>query len=320
MQIILLFGLVLVISFIAVMMITRPSEEERRVQQRIADIEIGGSPRGVDEPADIMKRVHYSEIAWLDFLFKRFQLTRYLNSVISEANSTWTVGRLVAATLLIFVAVAWISGFWVNSLLIRIIFAALAAGIPYVVIRFQRDSRFRKFDHLLPEAIDLITRALRAGHSVGSAIEMVGSEVPEPIGPEFRKVFEQQNFGLPFRESMEDLARRVPIADLQFLVTAILVQKETGGNLVEVLEKTSNVIRERLRLKGELRIYTAQGRLTGWILGMLPFIMFLLLSLVNSQYTKVLIEDPFGQQLVVAGLILMGIGFYTIRKIVDIRV
>jgi tight adherence protein B len=319
MQIVLLFAVVLVITFAVVMIVTRPSEAEKRVQERIASIETGGGHH-FDEPADIIKRVQYSEIAWLDFLFQRLAITRNINTLLTQADSSWTVGRLVAATLLLFFGVAWMSGFWIKAIIIRLVCAVLVAAIPYVMIKFQREGRFRKFDNLLPEAIDLITRALRAGHSISSAVEMVGQEVPEPLGPEFRKVFEQQNFGLPFRESMEELARRVPVADLQFLVTAILVQKETGGNLVEVLEKTSNVIRERLRLKGELRIYTAQGRLTGWILGMLPFIMFLLLSLVNSSYTKVLIEDPMGQQLVVAGLILMGIGFYTIRKIVDIKV
>jgi tight adherence protein B len=319
MQIILLFGLVLIISFFLVMMLTRPTDVERRVQQRIANIETGGAPLA-DEPTDLMKRVSYSDIEWLDYLFRRLAITRNLNTLLTQDNSSWSVGRLVAATLVILFVVGWVSGLWLTSIPIRLALAVALALLPYLWMRFQRDMRFRKFDNLLPDAIDLITRALRAGHSVSSAIEMVGQEVPEPVGPEFRKVFEQQNFGLPFRDSLEDLARRIPIADLQFLVTAILVQKETGGNLVEVLDKTSAVIRERLRLKGELRIYTAQGRLTGWILGLLPFIMFVLLSLVNSNYTKILIEDPVGQQLVIAGMILMGIGFYTIRKIVDIKV
>jgi tight adherence protein B len=319
MQIILLFGLVLIISFFLVMMLTRPSDAERRVQQRIANIETGGAPLA-DEPTDLMKRVSYSDIEWLDYLFRRLAITRNLNTLLTQANSSWSVGRLVAGTLVILFVVGWVSGLWLTSIPIRLALAVALAFLPYLWMRFQRDMRFRKFDNLLPDAIDLITRALRAGHSVSSAIEMVGQEVPEPIGPEFRKVFEQQNFGLPFRDSLEDLAKRIPISDLQFLVTAILVQKETGGNLVEVLDKTSAVIRERLRLKGELRIYTAQGRLTGWILGLLPFIMFVLLSLVNSNYTRILIEDPVGQQLVIAGMILMGIGFYTIRKIVDIKV
>ena len=149
---------------------------------------------------------------------------------------------------------------------------------------------------------------------------MVGQEVAAPVGVEFKKCFEQQNFGLPFREAIEDLARRIPIADLQFLVTAILVQKESGGNLAEVLDKAGVVIRERIRIKGELAIYTAQGKLTGWILGMLPFIMFVLLSMVNSQYTAVLIHDPLGQKLVIVGLVLMTAGFLMIRKIVNIKV
>jgi tight adherence protein B len=165
-----------------------------------------------------------------------------------------------------------------------------------------------------------MSRGLRAGHSVSAAIEMVSQEVADPTGSEFRKTFEQQNFGLPFREALEDLARRVPLPDLQFMVTAILVQKETGGNLAEILDKTGNVIRERARLKGQLQVYTAQGRLTSWILGLLPFVMFVLLSLVNPAYTRVLVDDPLGQKLVMVGMALMLLGFYVIRRIVDIKV
>jgi tight adherence protein B len=180
--------------------------------------------------------------------------------------------------------------------------------------------RFDRFNELLPEAIDLLTRALKAGHSINAAIEMCSREVPDPVGTEFRRTFEEQNFGLPMREAMTNLANRIPIPDLQFLVTAILVQKETGGNLVEILEKTANVLRERLRLKGQLAIYTAQGKLTGWILGGLPFFLFVGLSIVNPDYGKILINDEFGRTLIYTGLIMMAIGAYVIRKIVDVKV
>jgi tight adherence protein B len=180
--------------------------------------------------------------------------------------------------------------------------------------------RFDRFNQLLPEAIDLLTRALKAGHSINAAIEMVSREIPDPVGTEFRRTFEEQNFGLPMREAMINLAARVPIPDVQFLVTAILVQKETGGNLVEILEKTASVLRERLRLKGQLAIYTAQGRLTGWILAGLPFFIFLGVNILNPRYGKILIEDPLGRNLIYAGLTLMAIGGYVIRKIIDVKV
>jgi tight adherence protein B len=133
-------------------------------------------------------------------------------------------------------------------------------------------------------------------------------------------LFEEQNFGLPMREAMLNLAKRVPIADVQFLVTAILVQKETGGNLVEILDKTASVLRDRMRLQGQLRIYTAQGKLTGWILSILPFVIFGIISIINPRYAHILLDDPLGQKLIIAGLVLMAIGAWVIRKVIDIKV
>jgi hypothetical protein len=147
-----------------------------------------------------------------------------------------------------------------------------------------------------------MSRALRAGHSLTAAIEIIGEESPEPVRSEFREVYRQQNFGIPAREALIQLARRIPLPELNFVVTAILLQKETGGNLVEVLDRTTAVIRERLRIQGEIRIHTAQGRLTGWILSLLPVVMFFLLSLANRGYTRVLIEDPTGRKLIYTGL------------------
>jgi len=163
-------------------------------------------------------------------------------------------------------------------------------------------------------------RAIRAGHAVTAAIEMVSREVPDPVGTEFRRVFEEQNFGLPMREALLNLAQRMPVADLQFLVTAMLVQKETGGNLAEVLDKSGLVIRERSRLLGQLRIYTAQGRMTGWILGFLPFLLFVAMSFLNPDYTHTMLDDPTGRMWIWAGLGLMTIGVWSIRRIVDIKV
>jgi tight adherence protein B len=318
MAIIVLFIVILVLTFFVIVVSTRPSEREKKLQQRLTGL--ASDPGQGDENAELLKSTSYSDIPLLDVILQRLPIMQNLKTMIVQADSKWTVGRLLAATVLIFVSAAWLPVVWLPSLTLRLTLASVLACVPYFTIRTQRNRRFSRFESILPEALDLMTRGLRAGHSVSSTIEMVGQEVASPVGAEFKKCFEQQNFGLPFREAIEDLARRVPIADLQFLVTAILVQKESGGNLAEVLDKAGIVIRERLRIRGELGIYTAQGKLTGWILGLLPFIMFMLLTIVNSQYTAVLIHDPLGQKLVIAGLVLMALGFYTIRKIVDIKV
>lgn len=319
MVLVLLFIVILVASFAAVMFVTRPTVEEKRVRKRLADIGEGGAV-GEEESLDLMRRVTYSDIEALDDLFRGMAVTRRLKAVITQADSSWTVGRMISATVLIFVVAYWVGWLLIPSLALRLVAAGALASGPYMSVLVKRRMRFQRLEATLPEAIDLMSRALRSGHSVSAAIEMVGQEVADPTGSEFRKTFEQQNFGLPFREALEDLARRVPLPDLQFLVTAILVQKETGGNLAEILDKTGAVIRDRTRLKGQLRIYTAQGRLTSWILGLLPFVMYVMLSVVNPPYTRILIEDELGQQMVIVGLVLMALGFYIIRKIVDIRV
>jgi tight adherence protein B len=189
-----------------------------------------------------------------------------------------------------------------------------------VYLYIVREVRFRAFASLLPEAVDLMARGLRAGHSISAVLEMVGSEIAEPIGSEFRALQGEQSLGLPIRDSLRNLVNRVPVDDLRFLATAIMLQKESGGNLAQILDKTSAVIRERARLRGQLAIYTAQGRITGYILCAAPFLMFGLISLVNHQYEKPLFTDPFGIKMLYFGLGMMLIGILAIRKIIDIEV
>ena len=227
---------------------------------------------------------------------------------------------MVFGALVIFAVVAALTSAWLHNVPGGLLLGLVAANGPYISLRMKRRARLQRFATILPDAIDLLGRALRAGHAVTAAIEMVAREIPDPVGTEFRRVFEEQNFGLPIREALLNLAKRVPVPDLQFLVTAMLVQKETGGNLAEVLDKAGAVIRERSRLLGQLKIYTAQGRLTGWILGSLPFIIFGIMNFLNPGYARNLIDDPMGRKAVWIGLGLMAVGVWMIRKIVDIRV
>jgi tight adherence protein B len=210
--------------------------------------------------------------------------------------------------------------FWIVDLIPALIAGILAAALPVLVLRAKRARRLRKFDQKLPDALDLIARALRAGHSIAAAIEIVSEEGVEPLRSEFGEVYKQQNFGIPQRDALLQLGRRVPSADLQIVITAMLVQKETGGNLVEILDRTTAVLRDRMRIQGELRIHTAQGRLTGWILCLLPVVMFCLISFANPSYTDVLIHDPVGRKLTYTGIGMMVMGGLLIRKIVKIKV
>jgi tight adherence protein B len=314
------FVLLLVLAFAIILLLTRPTKQEEKLSARLAMIGREAEGRPVEEEADLLKRDKLSEVPWADAILTRLQFAARLKREIAQADLKWTVGRLISGSLLIVVAAAWFGQFFVNNLIIVAVFALILGAVPYLYIRYARAARLRKFNDLLPDAIDLMSRALKAGHSIGSAVEMIAQEVSSPVGPEFRRLFEEQNFGLPMREAMLNLASRVPIADLRFLVTAILVQKETGGNLVEVLDKTAAVLRDRIRLMGQLRVYTAQGRLTGWILCILPFVIFGVMSILNRQYARILIENPLGQKLAIAGMILMGFGVWVMRKVIDIKV
>jgi tight adherence protein B len=191
------------------------------------------------------------------------------------------------------------------------------AVIPYAILSFKRARRINSFNTALAESIDMLARALRAGYSMAGAIEMLSQNAPEPAAAEFGEVFKQQNLGLPMREALLQLLARVPSLDLRVLVTAILVQKDTGGNLAEILDRTVFVIRDRLRIQGEIRTHTAQGRLTGWILSALPIIMLALTNILNPGYSSVLLHDPTGQKLIYACVAMLSIGTFIIHRIVN---
>jgi tight adherence protein B len=316
---ILLFLMVLVVTFCIVLYMTRPTKEETELDNRLADLHTGAAMRPKVDP-DILKRESYSDLPVVNALLSRIKVAADLDTLIKQANANWTVGRVIFGSLVAAVLGGMLGYAWLRNTLLGLALALAAGAGPYIYLRIKRNARMNAFEAVLPEAIDLMARALRAGHALTAAIEMVGREIAEPVGGEFRRVFEEQNFGLPVREALLNLAKRIPVPDLHFLVTAMLVQKETGGNLAEVLDKTGTVIRERNRLLGQLRIYTAQGRMTGWILGLLPFIVFMLMNLVNPGYTHTLLSEPMGRKAIWIGLGLMAIGTWMIRRIVDIKV
>jgi tight adherence protein B len=314
----LLFGLLLVLTFGAILLLSRPSKPEEDIHRHLAGIETMTMPG--EDAMTILKKETFSSIPWLDRFLHNFPQLHNLRLLISQAGSNWSVAGLLIGSFTAAVVVAWVGSFWVPTIALALIAGVAVACLPYGYLYFRRMARFNRISNLLPEAVDLMSRALKAGHTVTSAIEMVAQETPEPLAGEFRIVFEQQTLGLPIRDAMMTLAERVPLDDVRFLVTAILVQKETGGNLAEILDKTSAVMRERMRLRGQLRIFTAQGRITGWILCTLPFVVCFLIYLINPRYEGMLFHDPLGRRLVYVGLGMMALGVYFIRRIINIKV
>lgn len=211
------------------------------------------------------------------------------------------------------------------GLVVRYPLAPLAAGVVGLVVPFswltqQRSSRFKKFEEQFPEALDLLSRALRAGHAFQTAMGMVGDDLSAPAGTEFRKTFERQNFGLPLRDAMNELADRVAIMDVRFFVTAVAIQRETGGNLAEILDNLSHVVRERFKIRRQVRVHTAHGRFTGYVLLALPAALAVALTFISPDHMKVLFQERMGQMMVMAAIVMQTIGFIWIRQIIKIEV
>jgi tight adherence protein B len=312
----------LLTSFAVAIGLTRQTRSEKAVQQRVGDIHRArqaDKTRQLDAER-ILKLDEPGKFPWLDKLLEGFRFSAALRTLAIQAGSGWTIGTFV-----MYSGIAGIGAFlaayaFFPAVLLDCIAGGLALIAPAMYLKHRRSRRLATFNQGLPDAIDLMARALRAGHSLSSAIEVLSEQSGAGVAMEFNIVFRQQNFGLPMRDALLQMAERVPSKDLRFLVTAMLVQKETGGNLTEILDRTAHVIRERIRIGGEVRVRTAQGRLTGTILSLLPVLMLVLTSLINPEYAHILLHDPIGQKLLYLGAGLILIGTFFIRKIVDIRV
>ena len=314
----LLFILLLAVTFMVLLYLLRPTTTETAVQQQLEHIEESRSVEG--DGSTILRRQALSASPWLDQIIRDIPGSLRLAQMIRQAGLKWQVSSVMLGSAGLGIVVAWIASLNIPSTFLSLILGAIAASLPLLYLYVVREVRFRKCDALLPDAVDLMARGLRAGHAVPAVLEMVGQEIGEPLAGEFRILHEEQNLGLPLRDAMLNLVDRVPRDDMRFLATAILLQKETGGNLAAILDKTAFLARERARLYGQLRIYTAQGRITGWILCIAPFIMFGLMSMVNWKYERVLFTNPAGLKVVYMGLGMMLLGILVIRKIIDIKV
>jgi tight adherence protein B len=318
MALIVLFLLLLSLLFLALLYFLKPTSMEKAVDAQLASID--ATPSNSRALATNILKEQAVQSGVLEDITGWLPWSNCVRNLIRQCGKDWSFGVVTLTSLGAAAVVFWVVALFNLPSAITAA-AAVAAGVsPYLYLYILREIRFRAFGALLPEAVDLMARGLRAGHSISAVLEMVGSEIAEPIGAEFRALQGEQNLGLPLRDSLRNLVNRVPIDDLRFLATAIMLQKESGGNLAQILDKTSAVIRERARLRGQLAIYTAQGRITGYILCGAPFLMFALISLVNHQYEKPLFTDPFGIKMLYFGLGMMVIGILAIRKIIDIEV
>lgn len=273
-----------------------------------------------EQVLNLRKDEALSAVPWLNRWLGNLQLASKLRILLYQADLKWTTGTLILLSISSFVAVAFLVNLRTDTRIFAVLLGLLAGFLPLVYVLNKRRQRFARFEQRLPEALDLMVSALRAGHSLVAALRLVATESPEPLQSEFRTCYDEQNYGLELRTAMDNLVTRVPLQDLKIAVTAILIQKESGGNLAEVLEKTAYVIRERFRLKRQVRTHTAQGRLTGWILSFLPIVLGIALYIINPTTMSVLWTNPIGVKLLYAAAIMMIIGALIIRKIVNMEV
>ena len=262
-----------------------------------------------------------SEIPALDSLLRRSERVSALQKLLSQADLKIRAGNFL---LLCFAAGVGLSGIVYLFSGKNVIFAwvgfLLGVFIPYSYASYARTKRFNAFEELFPQAIDTLARAVRAGHAFTTALEMISDEVSEPVATEFRKLFEEQKFGLPVREALANLVDRVPLVDVKFFVTAVMLQRETGGNLAEILDNLSYVIRERFKILRQVRVYTAQGRLTMLLLMGMPPIIVMGMMFMNPMFIRPLFTDPIGHVMLVIGILLQTVGYFVIRKIIRIQV
>jgi tight adherence protein B len=299
---------------------TGASERTKQTLSRLNSILATAGQGPKDELVDIRKQELLSAIPLLNRLLLQFEIAPKLRRLLYQADVAWTPGGVLLIALTAWVVATYLVYLRTGVFVVALILGLIPAAAPFVYLLYKQSKRFRQFEEGLPPALDMMVSSLRAGNSLVSGIGLIGREVADPIGREFRVCYDEQNYGLELRTAMENLATRIPIQDVRIIVTAILIQKETGGNLAEVLDKCAYVIRERFRLKKEVRIKTAQGRLTGWILSFLPVVLGLLLYLVHPEGMRLLWTRPMGLKMLYTASVMTLLGALIIRKIVRIRV
>jgi len=317
MSLITIFVILLVAAFATAVYFTEPSAAEKRIRERLSALS-RTSTEALDE--EIIREVTFSRIARVDRFLRNNKIALQLQLLLEQSKVPWTVGRFFFVSAVMMVLGGIIGKWWLPIGLIGWIPGLLLGAAPLCWVFYRRAVRLRGMNRQLPEAVELMGRALRAGYSLPAAFVMVADEVADPLGPEFRRTADELNFGLPFRDGLQNLEQRCPLEDLRFLVTAVLVQKDTGGNLVELLDKIVSMLRARIQLRDKVRVYTAQGRATGVILVAIPFICFVLLNLVKPGYTAPLFQDETGRKMVYGALVAMALGVLFIRRIIDVRV
>jgi tight adherence protein B len=316
---ILVFVVVALAAFAIGSLADQRSARARLIKERLANVQ-KAPERDPNEELALLRDQQLSKIPALDTLLRRSERVSAIQESLAQAGMKFRAGNFLILCLLCggvagFAALAWSRNPGIG-------WVALVIGmfLPYSFVSYRRQKRFEKIEELFPEAIDTLARAVRAGHAFTTALEMISNEVAEPLAGEFRKLYEEQKFGMPVRDALMNLTQRVPLVDIKFFVTAVMLQRETGGNLAEILDNLSYVIRERFKIQRQVRVHTAQGRLTMALLMAMPPAVVGIMLIMSPDFVKPLFSDPIGHALLVGSIALQTIGYFVIRKIIRIQV
>lgn len=296
------------------------SEQTKKVLSTLNTALGNVRPQAQEEIVDLRKTESFSAVPWVNRFMTKLEIAPRLQLLLYQADLRWTPSFLILLCAVCFAVPGYFVYFKTDTLMLGVLIGAACGALPFGFVLFKRNKRFDRFEKGLPEALDMMVSALRVGHSLNAAMGLVTRECPEPVGTEFRICFDEQNYGLELRAAMENLTTRVPMQDLRMVITAILIQKESGGNLAEVLDKASQLIRERFRLKRQIMTHTAQGRMTGWILTLLPVGLGFILYLMSPKTMSVLWTDPMGKHMLEGAAVMLAIGSAIIQKIVRLDV
>ncbi len=318
------FLILLVLVFVALLLAfeglyllwrTYRGPEASRLKKRVRAL------AATSDDTQVLRQRLMSDSPRMDQWLQRMPRLHRLDRLLVQSDTQWTVSGLLSLSAVTFFAVAVVFGQALHQPILISLLAGLgAAALPWLWVRIQRDRRMAKIERQLPDALDLITRALRAGHAFTAGLKMAGDELQPPIAAELRTVHDEINFGVSLQQALTHLCERVPLTDLRYFAVAVLVQRDSGGNLTEILTDLSRLVRERARLKAKVRVLSAEGRLSGWILVLMPFALGGAVALVNPGFMSLLWTDPIGIGLIKFMLVLMAIGVLLMRKIVRIRV
>ncbi len=322
----LIYTLFVVLGFLAVVLLLEgafmlwsdtSSPEVKRIQRRLRVMTVG---RHRKSDVTLLKQRLLSATPGVQHLLVRLPQIQELDRLLLQTGSTQTVAQLLSICLFTGISGVVLGLLLKWSLPLSVVVVLLLAVLPVLRLTWLRKRRVNKIGAQLPDALDMISRALRAGHAFPAALSMVGDQAQEPIASEFKATFDEINFGLSTQTALLNLATRVPIADLRYFVLAVVIQLETGGNLAELLAMLAELIRERFKLYGRIRVLAAEGKLSAYILTALPFFVGAMIQIVNPGYLSVLFIDPVGVRLVITAIVMMVLGCLVMWRIIDFRV